>query len=201
MTKRRGGSPRAGGDRAFQLGPGIWTRLRYTVFDAEGEQVAGTPAEVGLVFGYGVLLPALEVALAGLSAGAEQSVELDANDAYGPRNPRAEVAFARDEFPADVAEGNHYEIERDDGTPAVMRILGVNEETVLVDLNHPLAGQRVRFAVEVLEARVATSDEIALSEAALEADEGGEEDPENAPPGGLAGLLPASRLLRRGVRS
>jgi hypothetical protein len=44
------------GDGSYQLGPGVWTRIRYTVFDGEGEVVEGMPAEVSLVFGFGVLL-------------------------------------------------------------------------------------------------------------------------------------------------
>jgi FKBP-type peptidyl-prolyl cis-trans isomerase SlyD len=178
----------------------VWTRLRYAVFDAEGELVEGTPAEVGLVFGYGVLLPALEQALSGLTVGTERTVELEPEDAYGPRDPAAELEFSRDEFPEDVEEGQRYEIERADGTPAVLRVLGVSESGVVVDLNHPLAGQRVRFQVAVLEARAATADEVALAEAALEAEGEAEEPPENGGPLGPGGLLPAASLLRRGVR-
>jgi peptidylprolyl isomerase len=171
------------------------------VFDAEGERVEGTPAELGLVFGYGMLLPALEVALSGLSPGAVRAVELTADEAYGPRDPAAEIEFARSEFPQDVAEGQRYEIERADGTLAVLRVIGVNEEGVLVDLNHALAGQKVRFVVEVLQARAATGAELALAEAALEADPDGEGDGEGGREGPLGGLLPATSLRRRGVRS
>jgi FKBP-type peptidyl-prolyl cis-trans isomerase 2 len=77
----------------------------------------------------------------------------------------------------------------------------VNEEGVLVDLNHALAGQKVRFVVEVLQARAATGAELALAEAALEADPDGEGDGEGGREGPLGGLLPATSLLRRGVRS
>ena len=180
--------------KASKLGPGVWTRLRYSVYDAEGELVEGTPAELAFVFGYGVLLPALESALEGASAGAHKSVTLSARDAYGPRQEQAQVEFARDEFPADVAEGDRFEVERDDGTFAVLRVLAVSEEQVLVDLNHPLAGQSVRFEVEVQEARAATSEELSLAEAALEdAAEEGAEAPD--------GLISPARLLRPGVRS
>lgn len=195
--KRKGSRP----ERGFQLGPGIWARLRYTAFDAEGELVEGTPAEVGAVIGYGMLLPAVEERVQGLVAGDKKSFELEAEDAYGPRDPKAEVEFDRAEFPKDVAEGDRYEVERDDGTPLVLRVLSVGEEGVLTDLNHPLAGQRVRFEVEVLEARAATADELALAEAALTDEPDGDGSPGSGPEDGPGGLVPVASLLRRGVRS
>lgn len=197
--RRKPEGPRV--ERGFQLGPGVWTRLRYSLFDAEGDLVEGTPTEVGAVFGYGMLLPAVEAKLEGLGAGERKSFELSPADAYGPRDPRAEIEFDRAEFPPDIAEGERYEVERDDGTPLVLRVLAVNAEGVLVDLNHPLAGQKVRFEVEVLEARVATEDELALAEAALNEEPDGEPDPGSGPEDGPGGLVPAASLLRRGVRS
>jgi FKBP-type peptidyl-prolyl cis-trans isomerase SlyD len=197
--ERKQGRPRP--ERGFQLGPGVWTRLRFSLFDAEGEQVEGTPAEVGAVVGYGMLLPGVEANVEGLSAGDTKTFELDAAEAYGRRDPRAEVEFERSEFPADVAEGDRYEVEREDGTPLVLRVLSVGEEGVLVDLNHPLAGQRIRFEVEVLEARAATGDELTLAEAALSDDPDGDPDPGAGPEDGPGGLVPVASLLRRGVRS
>jgi FKBP-type peptidyl-prolyl cis-trans isomerase SlyD len=141
-----------------------------------------------------VLLPALEAALEGLSAGAHKTVELAARDAYGERDPASQLEFARDEFASDVAPGDRLELERDDGSVVVVSVLDVNDEGVVVDLNHPLAGQRVRFEIEVLEARPATAEELQIAESALEA---GEEDPEEA----TGGLIPPSDLLRRGGRS
>jgi FKBP-type peptidyl-prolyl cis-trans isomerase SlyD len=178
----------------YQLGPGVWTRIRYTVFDGEGEVVEGMPAEVCLVFGFGVLLPALEQALAGARAGSRLSVELAPADAYGERDPRAQLEIESSEFPPDVAAGDRFEVERDDGTPSVLQVLEVTPEAVVVDLNHPLAGQRVRYELEVIEARAATEEELILAEDALE--EAAEPAPQ--PPGGL---IPAAGLLRRGIRS
>jgi FKBP-type peptidyl-prolyl cis-trans isomerase 2 len=72
--------------------------------------------------------------------------------------------------------------------------LEVTPEAVVVDLNHPLAGQRVRYDLEVIEARAATEEELIQAEDALEAGS----DPVPEPPGGL---IPAAGLLRRGIRS
>lgn len=194
MTQRQNQRGRKPKGEGFQLGPGMWARLSYRVFDAEGEHLEGADGEVGFVFGYGTLLPPVEAALEGLGAGATRSVELAARDAFGERRPELELEVSRDDFPPDVAPGDRYELERDDGSEVVARILAVSDEAVAVDLNHPLAGQRVRFDVEVLEVRAATAAELELAEGALEI---GAEEPEQ--PG--ESLIPLAGLLRRGVRS
>lgn len=190
MKKQKDASDRAKpAERGYKLGPGVWTRLAYRVFDAEGELVEGAGGELGLVFGYGVLLPALEAKLEGLSAGAKRSIELTPREAYGERDPSLELEVSREDFPPDVAPGDRYELERDDGSELVVRVLAVEDDLVVLDTNHPLAGQRVRFDIEVLEARAATREELELAEAALTGDAG---DIEPMEP-----LIPAADLLRR----
>jgi FKBP-type peptidyl-prolyl cis-trans isomerase SlyD len=180
--------------RGPQLGPGVWTRLRYRVFDAEGEALEAGAVETGCVFGYGALLPALERALEGKTAGALCSVVLAPKDAFGKRDPAHRLTVLRDDFPPDVAPGDRFDAEQDDGTPLVLQVLEVTETGVVLDLNHPLAGQRVRFEVEVLEARPASNEELALAEAVLL------EDPEEAPGRPTSALIHPARLLRRGSR-
>ncbi|HEV8548351.1 MAG TPA: peptidylprolyl isomerase [Polyangiaceae bacterium] len=194
MSKARSAGKGDGKSRGFRLGPGVWTRLGYRAFDAEGEQVEGAGEELGLVFGYGVLLPALEAKLEGLVVGEKRSIELSARDAYGERDPALELEVGRGEFPPDVEPGDRYELERDDGSELVVRVLAVTEEGVVLDMNHPLAGQRVRFEIEVLEARPASPEELAIAESALA---GAETEPEEGP----ERLISAADLLRRGVRS
>lgn len=180
--------------RASQLGPGVWARLRYRVFDAEGEALEPAPVETGLVFGYGALLPALEAALAGKTAGARVVLELRPRQAFGERDPALVAEVAREEFPPGVAPGDSYEFEREDGTTVVLSVLDVTESGVVLDLNHPLAGQRVRFEVEVLEARPASADELSLAEARLG------EDPSGPPESSEGDLIPPARLLRPGSK-
>jgi FKBP-type peptidyl-prolyl cis-trans isomerase SlyD len=174
--------------RGHQLGPGVWARLRYRVFDAEGEALEPEAVEAGFVFGYGALLPALEAALGGKSTGSRLTVELAPKDAFGKRDSELRLEVERQEFPPDVTPGDRFDAERADGTPLVLQVLEVTEEAVVLDLNHPLAGQRVRFEVEVLEARPASREELALAEAHLA------EEPEGSP----LPLIDPARLLRRG---
>lgn len=182
-----------GDGSGFQIGPEMWVSLRVVVSDAEGASVQDEPTETSFVFGYGALLPALEAALEGLPVGAKRSVTLKPEQAFGDRDPEAVLEVLRDEFPDDVAPGDVFDADEDEGDgsggPVLLRVLEVTPETVVLDRNHPLAGQRVRFDVDVLAVRPADAAEISAAEAALSADE----DP--GPP-----LIAPTSLLRGGSR-
>lgn len=155
----------------YQLGPGMWARLGYQVFDAEGEKVETGDSELCCLIGYGVLFPALEDKLDGLAQGASRSVVLKPEQAFGLRNPDAQVEVDRSDFPDDVAAGDCYEAEDEEGRPVLLQVLDVSDEGVLVDSNHPLAGQSLRFEVEAREVRPATEAELSEAEARLVAQE------------------------------
>jgi FKBP-type peptidyl-prolyl cis-trans isomerase SlyD len=148
----------------FQVGPGMRVKIRYRVFDEDGEPAEETPSELEYVHGMGTLLPALEAGLDGARAGTERSVTLGANQAFGPRKKTAIVEFSPEDFPPDVAAGDRFDADTEDGGVLLLRILEVRPDAVVVDMNHPLAGQRVRFDLTVLEVRPASDDEIARAE-------------------------------------
>ncbi|HET9931461.1 MAG TPA: peptidylprolyl isomerase [Polyangiaceae bacterium] len=171
--------------RSFQAGPGMWVRLKYRAFDEDDEPVEQLEQEIEYVHGYGALLPELETALDGQGEGAHRTVRLDQKRAFGPRRNDRIVEFDRAEFPPELAAGDHFDAEGEDGHVLVLRVLEVRDDAVVVDLNHPLAGQDVRFELEVLGVRPATPEEIELAEAALQAE---------GPVDGS--LISAERLLR-----
>src|SRR5450432_3654922 len=154
-------------ERSFQLSPGMWTRLGYEVFDAEGELVETGESELCCLIGYGVLFPALEDKLEGLAQGSSRTVMLKPEQAFGLRNPEAQVEVERSDFPEDVAAGDCYEAEDDGGRPVLLQVLDVTDEGVLVDSNHPLAGQILRFEVQAREVRPATDEELEQAEQRL----------------------------------
>jgi FKBP-type peptidyl-prolyl cis-trans isomerase SlyD len=166
--------------------------LGFAVYDAEGELVESSapdaPREV--VLGYGELLPALEVAVEGLWPGERRSVVLSADQAYGGRRPDAVLEVERNEFPEQVLAGDRFEVDTEVGKTLIFRVLEVTDHAVFVDTNHPLAGQRVRFDLAVLDVRPATDEE--LRQAAERA------ELEDKHPGGQ--LLSPERLLRGPAR-
>ena len=180
--------------QGFQIGPEMWVRLSVVICDAEGAAVEDEPSQASFVFGYGALLPALELGIEGLPQGAKKSLTIKPEDAFGLRDPKAVLEVLRDEFPDDVAEGDAFDADEDDspdapGGTVLLRVLEVTPETVILDRNHPLAGQKVRFDVEVLEVRPADEAEISAAEAAILADEA--PDPS---------LIPVASLLRGGTK-
>jgi len=153
----------------------MWARLGYQVFDEEDAVVETGDSELCCLIGYGVLFPALEEKLEGLTEGARRTVLLAPEQAFGQRNPEAQVEVDRADFPDDVAAGDCYEAEDEDGRPVLLQVLDVSEEGVVVDSNHPLAGQTLRFEVEAREVRPATEEELEQAEQRLQSQE---EEPE-----------------------
>lgn len=163
-------------------------RLAYSVFDAEGELVEAPDQRAEILFGFGQLLPQLERGIEGLAPGQSRTLRLAPESAYGRRDPQGILEVDRSEFPDDVAPGDRYEVENEQGAVLVLKVLEVLPDAVVVDTNHPLADQEVRFEVRVEEVRPATEAEIEARVRALE-------DPTSAP--APLNLISPERLLRR----
>jgi FKBP-type peptidyl-prolyl cis-trans isomerase SlyD len=175
---------------SYQVGPGMWVKFVFDVFDADGEPLQDGSATQTAVFGYGSLMEAFEARLEGLMPGDRRSIELPAERAFGRRDPKAVLEVDRSEFPPDVAAGDRFDAEGDDGRPVLLQVLEVTEDAVILDTNHPLAGQRLRFEIEVQEVRPATAAELEEAEARLEA------EPDLAEESPVSRLIPPESLLR-----
>lgn len=147
----------------FRVGPSMRVHLEYRVSDADGEAVGPDIEKLTAIVGAGQLLPAIERQIDGLSAGDTKQIKLLARDAYGPRDPDAVLEVERSEFPDDVAPGDYYEVENADQGLLVLRILEVADDFVLVDMNHPLAGQDLQVQITIGEVRPATREELDLA--------------------------------------
>ncbi|MEQ6918236.1 FKBP-type peptidyl-prolyl cis-trans isomerase [Halomonas aquatica] len=138
--------------------------LHYVLSDQDGNVLDDSRARqqpLEYLHGHGNIMAGLERALEGQSAGAELSVTLMPADAYGLRDEALVREVGRHAFPApDLAPGMRFQTPGDDG-PEIVTILEVRDDSVLVDTNHPLAGQTLRYRLEVLEVREATRAELA----------------------------------------
>lgn len=156
----------------FRVGPGMFIELSYLVKDAEGELVGSDNERMSCVFGMGQLLPEVERSVDGLGVGDSRLLKLAARDAYGPRDPEAVLEVERSDFPDDVSVGDYFEVENEDEGILVLRVLEVEADYVLVDLNHPLAGQDLEVSVTVDVVRPATQEELDLAiKSGLEGDD------------------------------
>lgn len=137
--------------------------LNYTLTDNDGNVIdQSNDSSFAYLHGYNNIIPGLEDALAGKSAGDSLSVSVEPAQAYGERDPDKTQAVPRDMFPqdADIEVGMQFHAQGPNGETLVVTVADVADETVTVDGNHPLAGVQLNFAVEVMDVREASQEEI-----------------------------------------
>jgi len=139
-------------------------RMHYTLRDDLGTTIesTGTGEPLSYLHGYGHIIPGLEKALDGSSAGLKTTVTVGPNEAYGPKDPQAVIRAPREDFPDGLVlePGVEVQAETPDG-PITFTVVALEDDQAVLDANHPLAGKTLTFDLEVVEVREATADEIA----------------------------------------
>ncbi len=117
-----------------------------TIFDSsEGKE----PLE--FVFGEGSIIPALEKELEGMEEGEKKQVVVKAEDAYGERNPEAIQKVSKDQLPPEIEPKVGMQLLAQTQTANIpVTIIEVEEDTITIDFNHPLAGKDLIFDVEIV---------------------------------------------------
>lgn len=138
--------------------------FHYTLTDEQGEQLESSrEREQPMAYLHGArnIIPGLEKAMTGKSAGESFQVTVEPAEAYGDRIPgnvqRVPIKHFRD--PKRLEPGQPVSIQTRQG-PVQAVVLKVGRFNVDVDANHPLAGRRLTFDVEITEVRDATREEI-----------------------------------------
>ncbi len=139
-----------------------WVRVRYRLFDGQGEAIeAGEREWTYLHGGYGSVFPLVEQALEGARPGDSRSVRLEPIDAFGDYDASLVQLAPRERFPEALERGMSFEgIPGDADDRRIHIVTDFTDETVVLDANHPLAGMALRFELQVLEVRDATAEEI-----------------------------------------
>jgi FKBP-type peptidyl-prolyl cis-trans isomerase SlyD len=144
-----------------------WVVLDYVLYDEDGDVLEATDDEegrpLGFVWGYGFLVPGLERALEGMKAGDTKEVVIPPEEGYGARDEALEHWVDRADFPEELEVDDEFAAESEDGEEITLRVVEIEGDAVLVDANHPLAGETLRFEVMVRAVRPATPDEIAAA--------------------------------------
>ena len=135
--------------------PGDTVRIHYTgrlrdgsVFDSsEGKE----PLEFTL--GLGEVIRGFDRAVEGMSAGDRKSIHIPAGEAYGPYREDLMVAVDRAQFPPNVPPevGQQLQVGMDDGGVLDVTVTEIDDDSVTLDANHPLAGQDLLFELELVE--------------------------------------------------
>ncbi|WP_421774807.1 FKBP-type peptidyl-prolyl cis-trans isomerase [Gracilimonas sp.] len=119
-----------------------------SVFDSS---VSRDPLEVTL--GEGKLIPGFENAVVGLEVGDKTTANIASADAYGERRDDLEVTIEREQLPEDIEPevGMQLQLNQPNGQPVPVQITKVEEENIIIDANHPLAGKDLTFDIELVE--------------------------------------------------
>lgn len=117
---------------------------------ADNTKASGKPARLNV--GDGTLSPAFEAQLADLYEGDKHSFTLEAIDAFGESNPDAIHYMDRSRFPAnmDLEAGVIVSFAGPGGSEIPGIVREVAGDSITVDLNHPLAGRKVTFELDVV---------------------------------------------------
>jgi FKBP-type peptidyl-prolyl cis-trans isomerase SlyD len=137
--------------------------LTYKLYSAAGELIEESAEPIVYLHGghHGVF-PKIESALADKKAGDHCSVALEPDDAFGEYDAELVRVETADRFPEDVKVGMQFQGTQDEDSDEsrVFTVTDIADGKVVVDGNHPLAGQRLRFDCTVLDVRAATHEEL-----------------------------------------
>lgn len=138
-----------------QAATGDTVRVHYVGTLADGTEfdssTQGEPIEITL--GGGQLIAGFESALLGMTEGDKKNVTLEPDDAYGPRHDQLVRVVGREQIPAEIDLKIGTALQTSDASGKSVRLLVVelDEKTVTLDANHPLAGKSLTFGLELVE--------------------------------------------------
>jgi len=138
--------------------------IEYTLRDDDGNVLDSSRGRAPMVYlhGHGNLIPGLERELAGQAAGAQLTVSIEPADAYGEHDPDKVQQVPRAAFAGidTIETGMQFQADGPGGR-TVVTVSAIEDDTVTVDANHPLAGMTLHFEVAIEALRAATAEEIA----------------------------------------
>ena len=137
--------------------------LHYTLKDNDGN-IIDQSDDGSFLYLHGAMniIPGLENALAGKSAGDEFSVSVSPEEGYGAKDPERiqEVPKEMFENADEIKPGVQFHAQGPDGNAVVVTVIEVKDEAVVIDGNHALAGVDLNFSVTVVDVRAATEEEV-----------------------------------------
>jgi FKBP-type peptidyl-prolyl cis-trans isomerase SlyD len=147
---------------SMQINRGAVVTLAYELKTSEGEPLEEDDAEMAYLHGYGGIFPKVEEALEGKEVGHELAVTLEPEDAFGEYDAELLRVEPRDRFPETLEVGMQFEgVPGENADEArIYTITDITGDSVVVDANHPLAGERLWFRCAVRAVRKATEEEL-----------------------------------------
>ncbi len=128
--------------------------VHYTGSFTDGEvfdsSIDCEPLEFNI--GQGMVIPGFENGIIGMQAGDSKKITIPAEDAYGPHREDLLTTIERSQIPAsiDLQIGMILQMRSPDGGTTNVSIRDINQESVILDLNHPMAGKELIFEVNLV---------------------------------------------------
>ena len=146
--------------------------LEYTLTLEDKTVIDTNVGKPPLVYTHGdrQIIPGLEKQLTGLKAGDTKNVEVAPAEGYGEVDPNRFQEVPKEHVPEEARSvGKKLQGQGPDGQMMFAQVTEVKENTVIVDLNHPLAGKTLFFAVKVLKIETAAAQQVEIPGTAPEA--------------------------------
>lgn len=138
-----------------QAKSGDKVKVHYHGRLTNGETFDSSEGKAPLEFeiGGGMVIKGFDEGVTGMAVGEKKTVNIPSEEAYGPRNPEMLVEFPKEKFPQDmeVEIGMQLMMNNGAGQQFPVVITEIKEEIVVLDANHPLAGQDLVFDIELVE--------------------------------------------------
>jgi len=136
---------------------GMLVSLQYKLFGEDGKMIESNEGKepLGYVQGQHMVIPGLEKELTGMKVGEEKHVVIKPEDAYGFVDPKRYQEFPKDRIPPDVLKqlkvGSMIPVRAPNGQTYTFPVSEIKENSIVINLNHPMAGKTLVFDVKVLE--------------------------------------------------
>ena len=137
-----------------QARSGDTVRVHYRGTLADGSEFDSSRGREPLEFtlGEGQVIAGFNEAVEGMGTGESRTVTIPADQAYGTRSNELMFVVPREQFPADIQPQPGQQLQMSQGGQvAVVTVIDVNDQGVILDANHPLAGQDLTFELELVE--------------------------------------------------
>lgn len=146
-----------------QIDKNVVVGIDYKLTVADGTEVDTTAnrGPMEYLHGHQNIIPGLEKELEGHEVGDTLDVTVSPNEGYGEHDPERVVQVNREQLGFEAEVGAVVSAKLPDGREQHLLIAEIEDDTVTLDGNHPLAGQTLRFEVSVASIRGATEEEIA----------------------------------------
>ncbi|MBT3277656.1 peptidylprolyl isomerase [Candidatus Thioglobus sp.] len=138
--------------------------MHYTLKNDAGEVIDSSQGKEPMPFiqGHGNIIPGLEKALEGMKVGETCDVSVAPEDAYGVHHAEGiqEIPMEALQGIENLEVGMELQSQDEQGNPFIVRVEEIKEEVVVINANHPLAGETLHFNVSIEKVREATADEL-----------------------------------------